>query len=74
MSITIQPSRLFRVRFADTTVWQAFIVAPDAETAETIAMDNWDNGGTEGFTPEQKLDVVGDDCTIEATTAEEVQP
>ena len=71
---TISTAKTWRVRFTDVTLWQALIVAPDAESAEQMAMDNWNEGGTEGFEPEHKLDVVSEGCTTDDYIAEEVQP
>lgn len=63
---------LYRVTFEDVTTWQAFIKAPDAETAKGIAEDCWNEGGTEGFEPEHRLDVVSEGCTTDDYQAEEV--
>ena len=63
---------LYRVTFEDVTVWQAFIKAADAETAKGIAETCWNEGGTEGFEPEDRLDVVSEGCTTGDYQAEEV--
>ena len=63
---------LYRVTFEDVTTWEAFIKAPDAETAKNIAEDCWNEGGTEGFEPEHRLDVVSEGCATGDYQAEEV--
>jgi hypothetical protein len=63
---------LYRVTFEDVTTWQAFIKAPDAQTAKEIAEDCWNDAGSEGFKPEHRLDVVSEGCTTGDYQAEEV--
>lgn len=63
---------LYRVTFEDVTTWQAFIKAPDAQTAKDIAEECWNEAGTEGFEPEHKLDLVSEGCTTHDYQAEEV--
>jgi hypothetical protein len=63
---------LYRVTFEDVTTWQAFIKAPDADTAKNIAEDCWNEAGTEGFKDEYRLDVVSEGCTTGDYQAEEV--
>ena len=62
----------YRVTFEDVTTWQAFIKAPDAETAKDIAETCWNNAGTEGFKKHHRLDVVSEGCTTGDYQAEEV--
>ena len=65
--------KTFRVLFSDTTYWEAFIEARDEATALQIAEDNWNEAGTEGFTPEQRLDIASDGSCSEFLEADEVQ-
>ena len=63
---------LYRVTFEDVTTWQAFIKAPDAQTAKNIAEECWNEAGTEGFKKHHRLDVVSEGCTTGDYQAEEV--
>ena len=63
---------LYRVTFEDVTTWQAFVKAPDAETAKEIVEGCWNNAGTEGFKPKHRLDLVSEGCTTGDYQAEEV--
>ena len=66
-------SKKFRVTFQDVTTWEAFIEAPDAETAKELAEECWNEGGTEGFLDSELLNIVSEGCTTDDYQAEEVQ-
>jgi hypothetical protein len=66
-------AKTFRVIFVDKTYWQAFILAHDAKAALEIAEHCWCEAGTEGFTPEQRLDIARSGSATEFLKAEEVR-
>lgn len=60
---------LYCVTFEDVVTWQAFIEAPNPETAKQIAETCWK---TDGFKPEHRLELVLEGCCARDYQAEEV--
>lgn len=66
--------REFRVTFADRTTWEVFVKAASADAAIEIAQRKWNSGGTDGFTDEDRLDIVPRDSGDCDWRASEVCP